>query len=325
MLLAGVLLGTARAALAAAPVSWASYRASAAAALADGARRPLRLPPQSPLRATAVRFPGGAVVALSPALVVGGLAEPPGSPPGRLARTTLAAIAAAPSAPPPAAAPAAAQARLRRILDRPAFASARPGPLWRLRQALSATGARVLDAAVAAAAALVRLGRRMPAGARRAGGLLLAVCALAGGVWAGVGLLRAGAEPPERRGNLGAAGPPGPAPQGLGEADAALARGDAGSALRLAYAAGLRHLTAAHGIAVRPGWSARDVLRAPGVAEAWPGLGAVAELYERLVFGPPVPAAERAAVAAAAAARLEEVRRWVAAGAARGASLRRSP
>lgn len=300
--------GSARAASRAGVVPWTRYRAAAAGALPAAAGGPLTVPAASPLRASAVRLPSGALLPVAPALVVQGLRAAPGSPAGLLARHALAGVAAAPEAPPPAASLGPVEARYAAILRSPAFAAARPGPLWwlgRLAAAARRMGARALRGALRQ---IERLAAGLPTPLRRGVWIALGTGVLGATLWGVVALYRSGFERAERRRPAVRPHQPGPAP--LEAAAAALAAGDSRAATRLAYQGALQTLAEREGIPVRPGWTSAQLRRTPAAVRAWPALPEFAAFHERLVFGAPAPAADRERLAAEAARWLEEVGRW---------------
>jgi len=296
------------------PVSWASYRLAARRALAEAVAGGARLPADSALRAAAVRFPDGTVLHVFPQTLLAGIAAPRGSALHRAAASALAAIASAPAAPARAGAEAGAAARYRAVLRTPAFAAARPGPLWRLTLALQAVRVLLLGALGIALRTLLRAAERalrvLPPGAARVAGGALGLFAAAAGVWAAVGLLRSGFDRDRRQARRA---PPGRAARSAGptlaDAEALLRTGQVSAAVRLAYREAVGAIARRGDIAVRPGWTAHDICRAAGDDGPWPGFAGLGAFHDRVVFGP--PAEDGAALAAEAETWLGEVRRWI--------------
>ncbi len=295
-LLAALLL-TGPTAWAAAPVSWAAYRAAAARAGAAAAHSPYRPPAGSALRAAAVRWPDGTVSPLQPQPLIGGLRQPPTTAQGAMSRAVLARIAATPAIP----APPVDGRRLRtawgRLLRQPAFARLHPGLIAQIETAVSGLARRLL-------AGLWTSLRVWLGGASGLGGPALALAGAAGLVaaaWGIVVLVRRGFEPRLRAtGRQAPAIPPAPPPESL------LAQGDTVGAVRAAYRQ-LLEVARRQGVDVRPGWTAARLLAAAPQTRAWPGFADFARFHDRICFGPtdgprPSPSeAER---------WLREVRRW---------------
>jgi len=293
--------------------SWRAYQAAAQSWIAAGPQPPAQPPDASPLRADAVLWPDGTALVVSPAAVTSGLGAPPRSPEGRAARAALTLVAEAPAVPPPVAVPLhVAEARFAAILRAPAFAAARPGPMWRLGLRLSTAWSSVLTSLAAVFAWIGAAGGAVPPPVQRIGGIVIGGAGVAAAVWVGLRLLRGGLERSERERRAPASAAVVAPPEAvLAAAADALTAGDLALAVRLAYREAVRAVTARLGIAVRPGWTARDIRRAGGLDDAWPGFLAVARLHARVVFGPPPGGAEGARLAGEVGASLEEVRRWV--------------
>ncbi len=271
------------------PVPWALYRQAAAGLLPRAAAAPVVLPPASPLRAAAIRWPDGEVSRPRAEWLVAGLAQRPGTPEGQAARQALRAITGASVRP---AAPRPTTAELRAawgaILRQPAFATSRPGVGAALRRT-AAAGLGTVGRWLAALVARLH-GHGMAVGiVAKALGLAFAGAALLGLVRMVLLVARGWERGTSRRG-AAPLDPGGPDPAAvLDEATAALSRGDLAAGVRATMAAALLAAEARYGIAVRPGWTGAHVrkqLRARLDAD-WPGFGDLVAFHDRVLFAWP--------------------------------------